>query len=60
MVRKVSSQLYLPNECRIPISRNHSDMVKFLAPSDAAYRTVSSNISTEVNDILNRRSKYSA
>jgi hypothetical protein len=34
MVKRVSAQMFLPNEHRIPVPCNHTDMVKFLAPSD--------------------------
>ena len=43
MVEKVSAQLYLPNEYRIPVPYNHTEMVKFLAPSDRTYCSVSSH-----------------
>ncbi len=40
MVKKISAQLYLPNERRFPIRLNHTDMVKFVAPGDTNYKTV--------------------
>jgi len=51
MVKKVSAQLYLPNEYRIPVPYNHFDMVKFLAPSDKTYCSVASHIEIEVEHI---------
>jgi hypothetical protein len=58
MVKKVSAQLYLPNEYRIPVPCNHTDMVKFLAPSDRTYCSVASHLKTEVDHIQNERSMY--
>jgi hypothetical protein len=58
MVKKVSAQLYLPNEYRIPVSCNHTDMVKFLAPSDRTYCSVASHLRAEVDHIQNERSMY--
>jgi len=48
VVKKVSAQLYLPNEHRIPVPYNHTDMVKFLAPSDRTYCSVAGHIEREV------------
>jgi len=58
MAKKVSALLYLPNEHRIPVPCNHTDMVKFLAPSDRTYCSVSSHIGTEVEHIWVKRSMY--
>jgi hypothetical protein len=58
MVEKVSAQLYLPNEHRIPVPSNHTDMVKFLAPSDRTYCSVVSHIEIEVDQIWIERSMY--
>jgi hypothetical protein len=44
MVKKVSSLLRLPNERRIPVARNHTDIVKFHDQSDPTYRTVVAHI----------------
>ncbi|KAF8538615.1 hypothetical protein BDD12DRAFT_805984 [Trichophaea hybrida] len=40
MVKKISAQLFLPNEDRIPVRRNHTDMVKYIARTDSIYQTV--------------------
>ncbi|KAF8535735.1 hypothetical protein BDD12DRAFT_326423 [Trichophaea hybrida] len=40
MVQRFSAQLFIPSERRIPVRKNHTDMVKFAAPVDATYRTV--------------------
>lgn len=40
MVQPFSALLHLPLERQIPISRNHSDMVKFSTETDKDYRTV--------------------
>jgi len=58
MVNKVSAQLYLPNEYRIPVPCNHTEMVKFLAPLDRTYSSVASHLKTEVDHIRNERSMY--
>jgi hypothetical protein len=58
MVKKVSALLYLPNEHRIPVPYNHTDMVKFLAPSDRTYCSVASYIEIEVEHIWTERSMY--
>ena len=58
MVKKVSAQLYLPNEYRIPVPHNHAYMVKFLAPSDSTYCSVASHIEIEVGRIRVERSMY--
>jgi len=55
MVKKVSAQLYLPNEYRVPVPCNHIDMVKFLAPSDRTYCSVASHLKTELDHIRNER-----
>jgi len=58
MAKKVSAQLYLPNEYRIPVPYSHTDMVKFLAPSDRTYCSVASHIEIEVEHIWVERSMY--
>ncbi|KAF8247690.1 hypothetical protein K440DRAFT_643546 [Wilcoxina mikolae CBS 423.85] len=40
MVKALSAQLYLKFESRIPVYKNHSDMVKFDSPVDSTYQTV--------------------
>ncbi|KAF8253372.1 hypothetical protein K440DRAFT_679363 [Wilcoxina mikolae CBS 423.85] len=40
MVKRNSAQLFLPNEHRIPVEHNHTDMVKFIASTDSTYQTV--------------------
>lgn len=40
MVERFSAQLYLPSEHRIPVSKNHSDIVKFASRVDVTYQTV--------------------
>jgi hypothetical protein len=58
IVRRVSAQLHLPNEYRIPVPCNHTDMVKFLAPSDKTYCSVASHMEVEVGHILIESSMY--
>ncbi len=40
MVERISAQLYLHNERRIPVDANHTDMVKFSSSMDPIYTTV--------------------
>jgi hypothetical protein len=58
MVKTVSARLYLPNEHRIPVPFNHTNMAKFLAPSDRTYCSVVSHIEAEVEDLWIVRSMY--
>lgn len=57
MVKKISAQLHLPNESRIPVPRNHSDMVKFLSPSDLVYMTVVRHLKECIDKIVEIRGK---
>lgn len=38
MVNKISAQLHLRNETRIPVRGNHTQLVKFSMKSDPAYQ----------------------
>jgi hypothetical protein len=40
MVQRFSAQLYLQFEERVPVDKNHTDIVKFASPADTAYQTV--------------------
>ncbi|KAF8251998.1 hypothetical protein K440DRAFT_595037 [Wilcoxina mikolae CBS 423.85] len=40
MVKKVSAQLYLPGEYRLPVERNHTELAKFPTRGDSTYLTV--------------------
>jgi hypothetical protein len=40
MVKKVSAQLYIPGEYRLPIERNHTELVKFPTRGDSTYQSV--------------------
>jgi len=40
MVQRFSAQLYLPFEHRIPVEKNHIDIVKFDSEVDPTYQTV--------------------
>jgi len=40
MVQRFSAQLYLPSEHRIPVGKNHTDIVKFASQVDTTYQTV--------------------
>ncbi|KAH0604335.1 uncharacterized protein H6S33_006712 [Morchella sextelata] len=54
MVKKMSALLHLRNEIPIPISRNHTEMVKFSSAADKDYRTVATHIGNCVKDIISR------
>ena len=58
VVEAVSAQLYLPDEERIPVRCNYSDMVKFLSPSDTTYGSVANQIQREVARVWVERSMY--
>jgi hypothetical protein len=51
MVKKSSAQLFWPSEHRVPVGRNHTDMVKFSSSEDATYRTVVTNMTECVNKL---------
>jgi hypothetical protein len=51
MVKKISAQLFLPNEHRIPVQHNHTDMVKYIASTDSTYQTVVKHIRDCVNEV---------
>jgi len=53
----MSAQLHLPNEFRILVERNHSNMVKSLSPSDPTYITVVRHLKECVDKIFEIRSK---
>jgi len=57
LVKRVSSQLNLPSEHRIPVPYNHTDMVKFLAPSDLIYRSVATHIKNYIESLLDRQNE---
>ncbi|KAF8538250.1 hypothetical protein BDD12DRAFT_928675 [Trichophaea hybrida] len=40
MVKKISAQLYMQDEHRIPVERNHTELVKFPTRVDSTYQTV--------------------
>jgi hypothetical protein len=40
LVQKFSAQLFWEFERRIPINKNHIDMVKYDSPVDSTYQTV--------------------
>ncbi|KAF8533001.1 hypothetical protein BDD12DRAFT_785076, partial [Trichophaea hybrida] len=40
MVKKISAQLYMQDEHRIPVERNHTELVKFPTRVDPTYQTV--------------------
>jgi hypothetical protein len=50
MVKKVSAQLYLPNESRIPFELSHTDLVKFPL-RDANYHTVLTHMKKCLDEI---------
>jgi hypothetical protein len=48
---RTSAQLFMQNEQRIPISKNHSDLVKFHTKADAAYQSVVTHLSRHIQKI---------
>jgi hypothetical protein len=40
MVKRLSAELYLPDECRVPVQENHTNMVKFASEVDKTFQTV--------------------
>jgi len=51
MVKKNSAQLFWPSEHRVPVGRNHTDMVRFCSSEDATYRTVVTHMNECVNNL---------
>jgi len=48
MVQRLSAQLHLSFEHRVPVNKNHTDMVKFASQVDPTYMS----IVTHMNDCL--------
>jgi len=40
MVKRLSAQLYIPTEQRVPVEQTHTNMVKFASAEDPTYLTV--------------------
>jgi len=40
MVKRLSAQLYIPTEQRVPVEQIHTNMVKFASAEDPTYLTV--------------------
>jgi hypothetical protein len=40
MVKRFSAQLFVPTERRVPVHKDHTNMVKFASKEDPTYRTV--------------------
>ncbi|KAF8534445.1 hypothetical protein BDD12DRAFT_895913 [Trichophaea hybrida] len=40
IVKRFSAKLYIPNEQRVPVKENHTNMVKFASVNDPTYETV--------------------
>jgi hypothetical protein len=51
MVKKNSAQLFWPSEHRVPVGRNHTDMVKFCSSEDATYQTVVTHMTECVSNL---------
>jgi hypothetical protein len=49
MVKNNSAQLFWPFEHRVPVARNHTDMVKFSSGEDVTYQTVVTRMTKCVN-----------
>ncbi|KAF8535670.1 hypothetical protein BDD12DRAFT_983186 [Trichophaea hybrida] len=55
MVQQISALLYLPNEERIPVQQNHSNMVKFVSRHDPTYKTLIRCLRGCVNELFEHR-----
>ncbi|KAA8896070.1 hypothetical protein FN846DRAFT_801292 [Sphaerosporella brunnea] len=51
MVKKVSAQLFLSNEQRIPIHQNHTELVKFAHKGDTTYLTLLKHLRSCLDEI---------
>ncbi|KAF8533302.1 hypothetical protein BDD12DRAFT_984533 [Trichophaea hybrida] len=51
MVKRFSAQLYIPTEERIPVAKNHTNMVKFASAEDETYQTVARYLTEWVKNI---------
>jgi hypothetical protein len=51
MVKRFSALLYIPNEQRVPVEKNHLNIVKFASAQDPTYRTVVGYLKTWVVSI---------
>ncbi|KAF8539827.1 hypothetical protein BDD12DRAFT_909826 [Trichophaea hybrida] len=51
MVKRFSAQLYIPTEQRIPVAKNHTNMVKFASAEDETYQTVARYLTEWVKSI---------
>jgi hypothetical protein len=51
VVKKNAALLFLPSEDRVPVGRNHSDIVKFPSRVDTTYQTVVTHLSRCVDKI---------
>jgi len=51
MAKSNRAQLFWPSEHRIPVQRNHTDMVIFNSGEDATYRTVVTHMTECVNNL---------
>jgi len=52
MVKRNSAQLFWQFEHRIPVGKNHTNIVKFAASVDNTYQTVVTHMTKCVNDIV--------
>jgi hypothetical protein len=52
MVKNHSAQLFWPYEHRVPVGRNHTDMVRFSSSEDGTYQTIVTRMTECVNTIL--------
>lgn len=55
MVQEFSALLHLRHERQIPLSRNHTEMVKFGSGADKDYRTVVTHVSSCIREIVRLR-----
>jgi hypothetical protein len=55
VVKNNSAQLFWPFEHRVPVERNHADMVKFSSSGDTTYRKVVTRMTECVNNLATSR-----
>lgn len=49
MVPRLSAQLHLLFERRIPVNKNHTEMVKFASPVDPTYQSVVTHLNEYIS-----------
>ncbi|KAF8538039.1 hypothetical protein BDD12DRAFT_929483, partial [Trichophaea hybrida] len=55
MVKRFSSQLFLPSELRVPVNKTHTEMVKFDSAVDPTFLTVVDQINNCISHTIEER-----